>query len=89
VFRQGCWEAFKELKARLTSILILCHYNPKYKYIIKTDALDGVIASVFSQLYPDGQWYLVAYFLKTIALVETNYKIYNKEILVIIKSLAE
>jgi hypothetical protein len=77
------------LKARLISILILYYYNPEYEYIIKTDASDRVIASVFSQLYPDGQWYLVAYFSKTMALVETNYEIHDKEMLTIIKSLAE
>jgi hypothetical protein len=57
--------------------------------MIKTDASDGVIASVFSQLHPDSQWYPVAYFSKTIAPAETNYEIHDKEMLTIVKSLAE
>ena len=73
----------------MTSVPILYYYNPEYEYIIKTDASDGVITSIFSQLYLDGQWYPVAYFSKTMALGETNYEIHDKEILTIIKSLAE
>ena len=49
--------------------------------MIETDASDRVIAGVFSQLYPDSIWYPVAYFSKSIAPAEYNYKIYNKEML--------
>jgi hypothetical protein len=46
-FDQICWEAFEELKARLTSSAILRHYNPNYESMIETDASDGVVAGVF------------------------------------------
>jgi hypothetical protein len=48
------------------------------------DASDRVIVGILSQLYLDGEWYPVAFFLKTMDLAKCNYKIYNKEILAII-----
>ena len=55
--------------------------------MIETDASDGVIAGVLSQLYPDGEWYLVAFYSKTIDLAECNYKIHDKEMLTVVRSL--
>ena len=55
--------------------------------MIETDVSDGVIAGILSQLYPNGEWYPVAYFSKTIAPAEYNYKIYDKEMLAVVKSL--
>jgi hypothetical protein len=52
--------------------------------MLETDASNGIIASILSQLYLDGEWHLVAYFSKTIAPAKCNYKIYNKEIFAII-----
>jgi hypothetical protein len=37
----------------------------------------------------DEEWHLVAYYSKTMAALELNYKIHNKELLVIIKALEE
>ena len=56
---------------------------------METDASDSVVVRIFSQLYPDGKWYPVAYFSKTITLAEYNYEIHDKEILAIVKSLDE
>jgi transposase InsO family protein len=88
-FDRACWEAFEELKNRLTSSAILRHYSPEYQSQIETDASDGVIAGVFSQRHPDGQWYPVAYFSKTMLPAECNYGIHDKEMLAIVKSLDE
>jgi transposase InsO family protein len=55
--------------------------------MIETDASDGVVAGIFSQLHPDGEWYPVAYFSKTMAPAECNYEIHDKEMLAIVKSL--
>jgi hypothetical protein len=71
----------------MTTVLILRHYNLSYESILKTDAFNGVITNIFSQLYLDGEWHSMAYFSKTIALAECNYKIYNKEMLAIVRSL--
>ncbi len=45
-FNKACWDAFKELKSRLTSSKLLYYYNPEKQLIIKIDASNGVIASV-------------------------------------------
>ena len=86
-FGKECWEAFKELKARLTSSELLRHYDPELQSMIETDASDGVIAGVLSQQHADGEWYPVAYFSKTMAPAECNYGIHDKEMLAIVRSL--
>jgi hypothetical protein len=55
--------------------------------MVKTNASDGVIAGVLSQQHTNKQWYLVAYFFKTIAPAKCNYGIYDKEMLAIVRSL--
>jgi hypothetical protein len=55
--------------------------------MVKTDAFDGVIAGVLLQQHSDKQWYLIAYFSKTIAPAKCNYSIYNKEMLAIVRFL--
>ena len=52
------------------------------------DVSDGIIAGILSQQHSDKEWYLVAYFSKTIVSAECNYEVYDKEILVIIHSLS-
>ena len=89
VFDKPYQEAFEELKLQLISILVLYYYSPEYKSIIEIDISDRVIASIFLQLYSNKEQYLVAYFLKTIVPTKYNYEIYNKEILTIVRSLAE
>jgi transposase InsO family protein len=86
-FDRKCWNAFEELKARLTSAPVLRHYNPELESMIETDASDGVLAGVLSQLHPDSEWYPVAYYSKTMAPAECNYEIHDKEMLAVVKSL--
>jgi hypothetical protein len=54
--------------------------------MLETDALDGVIAGIYSQKQPDREWHPVAYYLKTIVDAELNYPIHDKEMLAIILS---
>ena len=89
VFDQDCQEAFEELKGRLTSSPILRHYNPELESMLETDASDGVVGGILSQLHPDGEWHPVAFFSKTMAPAECNYEIHDKEMLAIIRSLSQ
>jgi len=89
VFNNDYIEAFGELKDRLISSPILCHYNPDLKSMLKTDASNRVIAGILLQLYLDGEWYPITFFLKTMDLAKCNYKVYNKEMLAIIQSLSQ
>jgi len=54
--------------------------------MLKTDALDSVIAGVYSQKQIDRKWHPITYYLKTIIDAKLNYPIYNKEMLAIISS---
>ena len=55
--------------------------------MLETDASDIVVAAVFSQKGLDGEWHPVGYFSKTMAPAETNYPIYDKEMLAIVRAL--
>jgi len=52
--------------------------------MLETDASNRVVAEILLQLYLDGEWYHMAFFLKIIDPVKCNYKVYNKEMLAII-----
>ena len=52
--------------------------------MLKIDASNRVITGILLQLYLDSKWYPITFFLKIMALAKYNYKVYNKEILVII-----
>jgi hypothetical protein len=52
--------------------------------MLEINASDRVIAGVLSQLHPDGNWYPIGYFSKTMAPSELNYQIHDKEMLVIV-----
>jgi hypothetical protein len=57
--------------------------------MLETDASDGIVAAVLSQLHPDGEWYPVGYFSKTMAPAEMNYPIHDKEMLAIVRALGQ
>jgi len=56
--------------------------------MLETDASNGVIAGILLQLYLDGEWYPITFFLKIMDPAKCNYKVYNKEILAIIQLLS-
>ncbi|EED23129.1 retrotransposon polyprotein, putative [Talaromyces stipitatus ATCC 10500] len=73
----------------MASVPVLCHYRLELPSRIETDASDGVIAAVFSQLQEDGQWHPVAYFSRTMTSAEFKYNIHDKEMLAIVAALKE
>ena len=81
--------SFKELKDRLYTAPILYYYDPKLECMLETNALDRIVTIVLLQLYLDSKQYPISYFLKTIAPIELNYLIYNKEILTIVYALRQ
>ena len=50
------------LKYYFITALILTHFNPNFKYIIKTDSSDYILKKVLSQYNKNGKLYLVAFF---------------------------
>jgi hypothetical protein len=89
MWNKTCQEAFDRLKMMLARVLVLAHYQPKLPTRVETDASDGVIARVLSQLQEDSEWHPVAYYSHIMSSAELNYDIHDKEMLAIIKSLEE
>ena len=56
---------------------------------VKIDLLDFALGAYLMQKYKDKVWYLIVYYSHKIILLELNYNIYNKELLVIIIVLKE
>ena len=54
---------------------------------IEVDALDYATKEVLSIEYKDGIWRLVAFLSKSLDETEKNYKIYDKEMLAVIRGL--
>ena len=66
-------------------MLVFIYFNLNLKYIIKTDLSNHVLGGVLLQYNKNSKLYLIAFFFQKLGPAELNYKIYNKELLVIIK----
>ena len=75
---------FKNLKKIVTKALILVYYKQNLKTIVKIYTFDYVSSEVFFQLGKDKLLYFIIFFSKNLYLVKYNYKIYNKELFIII-----
>ena len=78
-------EAFDGLKQRSTSTPILHIADDDHPYWVEADSLDVATGAVLSQQSPkDGKWHPIAFYSKSLTLVEQNYEIHDKEMLAII-----
>jgi len=80
-------KAFKELKERFTTEPVLVTPDLDRKTRVEADALDFATGGVLSMKCKDERWRPVAYIFKLLNEAERNYKIHNKEMLVIIQCL--
>jgi len=78
---------FKELKKRFTKEPVLVALDLDKKMRIEVDMSDYAIVGVLFIECEDGKWRPVAYLSESLNETEKNYKIYNKEILVVIREL--
>ena len=69
--------------------VVLRHYNLDHKIVIKINASNYVFKDILSQYDENKVLYFVAYFLKKHNLIECNYKIYNKELMTIVRAFEE
>jgi len=79
--------AFKELKERFTKKLVLAAPNLDKKMRIEVNTSDYATGGVLSMECEDGRWRLVAFLSKSLNKTERNYKIHDKEMLVVIREL--
>jgi len=80
-------KAFKELKERFTTEPVLVTPDLDRKTRVEADALDFATGGVLSMKCKDERWRPVAYIFKLLNEAKRNYKIHNKEMLVIIQCL--
>jgi RNase H-like domain found in reverse transcriptase len=73
------------LKIAFIIILTLYYFDPLKKIFIKINTLDYISSGVFSQKDKYSVLYLVVFISKKYNPAEYNYKIYNKELLAIIR----
>jgi len=79
-----CQIAFNILKKIFTFKIILHHYNSDHKIVIKINALNYVFEDILFQYDENEIFHLVAYFSKKHNSIECNYKIYDKELMIIV-----
>jgi len=83
-------EAFERLKMAVTTALVLVSPQDSEPFRIEADSSDFVSRAVlFQQLPREKKWHPVAFYSKSLSLVEWNYKIHDKEMLAIIRALEE
>ena len=80
-------EVFRELKGKFTKELVLAVLDLDKKIRIEVDMSDYATEEVLSIECEDGRWRLVAFLSKSLNEIERNYKIYDKEMLVVIRGL--
>ena len=79
------------LKKLITSAPVLAFLDDSCPYCVKADSSDAATGAVLSQQSSDGgeKWHLIAFFSKSLSMVERNYEIHDKEMLAIIRALEE
>ena len=82
--------AFEALKKAFTMALILRIPNDEDPFKLSTDASDFATGAVLLQKnIQTNLWHPVAFFSKLLDIYERNYKIYDKELLAVIRELEE
>jgi len=84
VWSQKCQIAFNTFKKVFTFKIILHHYNSNHKIVIEINASNYVFENILFQYNENEILHSVAYFLKKHNSVECNYKIYDKELMIIV-----
>jgi len=83
-------DAFKCLKAAVTTTPVLVSPQDSEPFRIEADSSDFASGAVLSQQLPrEEKWHPVAFYSKSLSPVEWNYEIHDKEMLAIIRALEE
>jgi len=83
-------EAFEGLKMAVTIAPVLVSPQNSEPFRIEADSSDFASGAVLSQRLPgEEKWHPVAFYNKSLSLVERNYEIHDKEMLAIIRALEE
>ena len=80
---------FESIKKVFSTALMLQHFDLEKECVVETDTSDYVSGAVLSQPDHEGVLRPVAFLSHCHLLAECNYKIYNKELLVIVCAFEE
>ena len=86
-WREKQQKVFEELKERFTTEQVLVTPDLDREIRVEVDVSDFAMGGVLSMKYEDKKWMLVTYISKLLNEAKKNYKIHNKEMLVIIRCL--
>ena len=81
-----CQHTFEKLKQVFIIASVLQNFNLEKPVTLETDTSDYVTADVLSQPDEEENLHSVIFFSSKMSLKECNYKIYNKELLTIVKA---
>jgi len=76
--------SFKEIKCLITFTPILVQLNQDAPFILEPDASGYTTGVVLSQLFNDSKWHLVDFTSKGLDAAKRNYKVNDKELLLVI-----
>ena len=82
-------KAFNKTKELVLKGGLIMHYSLHQPTQMETDSSDGVSTGVLNQQQEDGEWKLVAFFSKVMNPEEMCYEIHDKEMLAVMRGLAE
>ena len=82
-------KAFKRLKLMFVSAPILLQFNSDCETVVEVNSSGYIVGGLLMQYNWNGILHPYAFFLKKNDPAECNYKIYDKELLVIVKCLKE
>ncbi len=85
VWNEICVQVFDNLKKQVSSISVLRHFDLKRQAISKIDALNYVKDEILSQYDDEKVLHSIIFYSKSMILIEINYHIYDKKLLVIIQ----
>ena len=80
-------KVFETLKKQINTASILRYFNLNKQSIFEIDSSDYVIEDIFFQYNNKKKFHSMIFYNKSIILIEYNYHIYNKELLIIIRYL--
>ncbi len=84
IWFQKCQIAFNILKKVFTFKIIFHHYNSDHKIVIEINASNYVFKDILFQYDENKIFHSIIYFLKKYNSIECNYKIYDKQLMIIV-----
>jgi hypothetical protein len=85
----ACETVFQNLKKKVTKAFVLIYFRLDLKIFFECDSFDYVFERILSQRSKNKLIRSVTYFSKTLSSIKCNYKIYDKELLIIIRCFEE